>query len=324
MSPHRSSLSVAIATYRGEVYLGEQLASIAAQTRLPDEVVIVDDASDDGTAAIAEAWAAEQSFAVRVEANTSNRGVAETFGRAVEAVTGDVIVLADQDDVWLPHRLEAVDEAFSTQPGLGLAFADAVLVDCAGEELGETLWQSLGLDGARRDALLRNPFRALVRRSDLTGATMAFSAGLRDLVLPIPRLWVHDGWIAILVAAVAPSLALSRPAIRYRQHGGNLIGAGSTSLGDDVRSARRLDAAAYEQEAARYEAVSARLAARGILVPGDARTRLLAEKSVHFRRRADVLRGDAPRLATILEELANRRYGRCSLGWRSAARDLLR
>lgn len=324
MSRCGPSLSVAIATYRGEAYLAEQLASIAAQTRLPDEVVLVDDSSGDGTAAVARAWASERSFPVRVEANASNLGVTATFERAVAASTGDVIVLADQDDVWLPHRLEDVAEAFSSQPELGLAFADAVLVDGAGEELGETLWQSLGLDGARRDALARNPFRALVRRNDLTGATMAFSARLRELVLPIPRVWVHDGWIAILAAAVAPIHALRRPAVRYRQHGGNLIGAASTSLGDDVRSARQLDAAAYDHEAARYEAVSARLTARGITGAGDAWSHLLAEKAVHFRRRADVRRGDAPRLATIVEELANRRYMSCSLGWRSAARDLFR
>ncbi len=318
------SLSVVLAAYEGEAFLGAQLASISGQTRPPDEVVIVDDGSADRSVPIVRAWAAGQPFAVRIEAGERNQGAKAAFARAIDLATAEVIVLSDQDDVWLPHRLEDLERAFSRDADLGLAFADAVLVDAAGKELGGTLWESLGLDAGRRAAYARDPFAALVARNDVTGAASAFRASLRHLVLPIPPGWMHDGWIAIVAAAAAPVRLLDRPAILYRQHGGNLIGARATTLGEDVRTARGLQADAYDAEAARYEAVAARLAARGVPGPAEARAALLAEKAIHFRRRADLRRGQAPRLATIAEELANRRYRRFSLGWKSVARDLVR
>jgi glycosyltransferase involved in cell wall biosynthesis len=317
------SLSVVLATHRGEAFLEEQLDSIAGQSRTPDEVVLVDDASDDSTLAIARAWASTRPFPVRVEAGAVRTGARGAFSRGIALATGDVIVLSDQDDVWLPHRLEDVGRVFEADPTIGLAFADALLVDGAGAELGETLWRSVGLDDRRRAAYAADPFAALVHRNDVTGATAAFRSALRDLVLPIPPAWVHDGWIAILAAAVARVALLERPAIRYRQHGGNLIGARVTSFGEDVGRARGLAADAYDEEAARYEAVAARLAARGVAGPDDPRAALLAAKAFHFRRRADVRRHQAPRLSTVVEELVNRRYGRFSLGWKSVARDLV-
>jgi glycosyltransferase involved in cell wall biosynthesis len=323
MAPSSCSLSVVLATYRGEAYLQEQLESISAQSRPPDEVVLVDDGSDDGSVGIGRTWAARQPFAVRLETSDGNHGARAAFGRGIALASGGAIVLADQDDVWLPHRLADVEQALAADPTAGLVFADAVLVGTDGRELGESLWDAVGLDDARRRDYATNPFAALVRRNDVTGATAAFRAEIRDLVLPIPPPWVHDGWIAILAAAVSRVVLLDRPAIRYRQHGANLIGARSTTLGEDVGHARELAADAYDEEAARYEAVGARLAARGVAGPGDPRSAMLAEKAVHFRRRADVRRRQAPRLSTIAEELANRRYTRFSLGWKSVARDLL-
>src|SRR5580698_1985958 len=98
-------LSVALCTYNGERFLPEQLASIREQSRLPDELVICDDASADQSVAIATRFAERAPFPVRIEANSRNLGSTPNFARAIELCNGDAIVLSDQDDVWLPDKL---------------------------------------------------------------------------------------------------------------------------------------------------------------------------------------------------------------------------
>ena len=92
-------ISVAMATWNGERFVGEQLESIARQSRLPDEVVLSDDASADRTLEIARAFARKAPFDVVVLGNDERVGHGENFFRAMRACKGDVIALSDQDDV---------------------------------------------------------------------------------------------------------------------------------------------------------------------------------------------------------------------------------
>ena len=123
------TISVALCTYNGAPYLGEQLQSIAAQTRRPDEVVIFDDGSSDDTVARRAAVRRDGSFPVRVQVNPQNLGCRENFAACITACTGETIALSDQDDVWLPHKLERLTKALKEQPGAAFAFSDASLVD---------------------------------------------------------------------------------------------------------------------------------------------------------------------------------------------------
>ena len=95
------TLSVAMCTYNGSRHLSEQLESIGTQTRLPDELVICDDCSSDDTIRIIERFSASAPFAVRLEINTQNLGSTKNFEKAIRLCQGDLIALADQDDVWL-------------------------------------------------------------------------------------------------------------------------------------------------------------------------------------------------------------------------------
>ena len=76
-------LSVAMCTYNGARYLQEQLESIAAQTRLPDELVVCDDCSSDGTRAILEEFKARVTFPVRLYFNEQNLRVWKNFEKAI-------------------------------------------------------------------------------------------------------------------------------------------------------------------------------------------------------------------------------------------------
>ncbi|MBC7931137.1 MAG: glycosyltransferase, partial [Rubrivivax sp.] len=98
----RTRLSIAMCTYDGGRYLAEQLASIAAQTRAPDELVVCDDRSRDETTSIVRRFAETAPFPVRLYVNEQNLGSTRNFEKAIGLCEGELIALSDQDDVWLP------------------------------------------------------------------------------------------------------------------------------------------------------------------------------------------------------------------------------
>ena len=122
----------------------------------------------------------------------------------------------------------------------------------------------------------------LVKRNLVTGATMAFRAEHRDLILPIAGTWVHDGWFALLLAAVAPCIAIDEPLIAYRQHPGQQIGAIKKSLARRFLRAMREDSRDLETIARNYEAAGRRLAEFRRRLTDDRILRLLEEKVEHL------------------------------------------
>src|SRR5690606_26514650 len=103
------TLSIALAAWRGTAWLPEQLDSIARQTRLPDELVAVDDASGDGTADWLERYAETAPFPMRVLRNPTNIGYCRTFERALRETSGDLVFPCDQDDFWFPEKLAKME-----------------------------------------------------------------------------------------------------------------------------------------------------------------------------------------------------------------------
>ena len=122
-----------MSTYNGAAYLPEQLASLVAQVRQPDELVICDDYSTDQTQTIIHEFSATSPFPVHTYLNEQNLGSTRSFERAIGLCTGDVIALCDQDDVWRNDKLKLIEEAFTNAPAVGLVFSDAEIV-VAGEE----------------------------------------------------------------------------------------------------------------------------------------------------------------------------------------------
>jgi hypothetical protein len=254
-------------------------------------------------------------------ANATNLGSTENFAQAIYLCTGDAIALADQDDVWLPHKLATLEAALNANPAAGFAFSDAEVVDEQLAPAGYTLWGAIHF-GQREQARFRDGevFEGLLRRYRVTGATMAFRASHRDLVVPIPPGWVHDAWIALLVSAVAPCDLINEPLIRYRQHADQQHGGAKRGLYAQYLAARRLTRETCEAVAVRYVEALERL--KGVPgVPAD-RLQLLAEKVEHHRRRAAMRAPGAWRLPRVLREVWSGNYGRFSLGWKAAAQDL--
>jgi glycosyltransferase involved in cell wall biosynthesis len=316
-----SAISVAVCTYNGSIYLDEQLQSIAAQTRRPDEVVIFDDCSSDGTVAVARQFAARAPFSVRVEVHPHNLGCRDNFAACIAACTGEIIALSDQDDVWLPHKLERLARALHEQPDAAFAFSDAWLADRELEPIPYTLWEAKRLASVEVHCFeRRRGFDVLLKRQIVTGATLAFRAQYRDLLLPIPPGWVHDEWIALILSAVAWGLPVQEPLIKYRQHARQQIGERRRNLYEQYLSVRGKTQEEFRRAAEAVRAAEERLRERA---PGAAQAiAALHAKFLHHDRRLRIHAPGAWRLPHILREWWPGNYRKYSRGWKSLAQDL--
>lgn len=314
MVPDR--FSVALAACNGAPYLQEFLDSLAAQTCPPCELVAADDASDDGTVALIEAFAARAPFPVRLLRNPRRLGVVENFALAMAACGGKGIALADQDDVWRADKLERL-AAGLVPPCALAAFSDAEVVDANLAPLGYTMWQRVRFTPREQARVNRGEaFAVLLKHRVVTGATLAFKVSLRDTALPVPAGWPHDAWLALMAAARGGLVAVPEPLIAYRQHGGNVVGGLRKPFAQEAREALALDRTAwYRDELALWRALAARLAATA---PAG-----LAEKIAHLEARAGLPAARWRRLPEVMREVASGRYARHARNWGSVALDLL-
>ena len=224
MGSARAKISVAMCTYNGERFLPQQLASIAKQTRPPDELVVCDDGSTDQTVEMVRDFAASAACSVRLFENHQNLGFVANFEHAIQLCTGDLIALCDQDDTWYPVRLEQSELEFAARPEVGLVFSDADVMDDQGQPTGMRLWQNFGFVGERKQRLLAGDYTVFAKNRFVTGATVMFRSRLRKSCLPIGSGWLHDEWIAAAAASVADVVPITSPLIRYRQHTSQQVG----------------------------------------------------------------------------------------------------
>ncbi|HZN12916.1 MAG TPA: glycosyltransferase [Acidimicrobiales bacterium] len=319
MTPARR-ITVAMATYNGERFVGAQLQSIIDQHRPPDEIVISDDGSEDDTVAVVRATADRAGVDVRVLQEGTRLGVTGNFERAIAAATGDVIALADQDDVWRADKLARVEAAMADGHAAAV-FSDAELIDEASAPSGERLLAQMPFGPTdRRRVAHGETFESLVRGNFVTGATLAFRADLRAVLLPMSLDGFHDVWIALLTSAIGDVPLLDDPLIGYRVHGGNVQGVPARRLAT-VLAERRRRTDVREHELRQFEAALHRLETAELLT--DARRALLAGKVAHLQFRADLPRSRVRRIAPVLSRVVRGDYTRYGRGLRSATYDVL-
>lgn len=211
-------ISVAMATYNGAAYLGEQLDSLARQERLPDELVICDDGSSDDTLTILDAFAAAAPFPVRVHRNERNLGFADNFFKAAGLCEGNWIAFCDQDDVWLPNKLSDAAAAIAHDPTVVLVLQNARLCDTDLHEIRSTFPNSVrpGTYGPNRQhgfwywfGFLQTVSAALLKNFDHISRPTDFNDA---------RIQCHDRWACMIANALGGVIVLGRPAALYRRH----------------------------------------------------------------------------------------------------------
>ncbi|MFC5930740.1 glycosyltransferase family 2 protein [Cryobacterium melibiosiphilum] len=324
------ALSVALCTHNGARYLEEQLLSILNQSVPPQQIVVSDDASTDDTLAVLNramaAWQQAHSDVVvelLVLCNERALGVTANFEQALAACTGVLIALSDQDDVWLPGRLERMLAEFARRPTLQLVNADARLVDAEGAPLGLTLLDTLGISAADRAAVHSGrAIDALLRRNIVTGATLMVSRVLVEAARPFPAAWVHDEWLAIVAALTGPMDLLEEPLTDYRQHGANQIGVTTLDASGKIGRLRAPRTARNARLLARAAVLEERA---GLLTPTpSAETlRLIAAKLEHERMRSTLPAARVSRLLPVVRSALLGRYARFGLGAQDVLRDLV-
>jgi len=310
-------VTVVLAAYNGAAHLGEQVESILAQRGVELELVIIDDASTDGTSGLIEALAESHGDRVRAIRHARNLGYVATFEEGIREAKGDFIALSDQDDVWVRGKLERLVRAL--EGGAALAFSDLELVDETLRPLGDGMWKRLGFSKRERALMTRGEsFRVLLRRNVVNGCALLARADFAKAVLPFPPLedFVHDQWLALAASLTGGLAAVPERLVSYRQHGGQQTGAGIGASRKPVDSGPRdIEAWARGWEGL-FEAASRMGAEPGALAQ--------ARASVKAREEALAWRNGLEAVTQVLEGLASGTYHRHFSGWRSAARDFAR
>jgi glycosyltransferase involved in cell wall biosynthesis len=321
-------ISVVLCTHNGAEYVGEQVLSILAQQPEPDELVLGDDASTDGTVDIVaglvdEHRAAGGRIELVVLRHDPALGVVANFADALGHARGEVIALSDQDDVWQPGKLAAAVAAFDADPSLLLVHSDARLVDAGGAPLGMTLLEALEATTGERSGLQRgDAFATLLRRNLVTGATAVLRRRLLALAAPFPEGWVHDEWLGAIAAAVGTLRLIPEPLIDYRQHGANQIGARRPGMRDRWAKLREPREPRASRMVARSAALVNALERLGASVPPE-HLKQVRSAFEHESRRRSLPRVRIARIPRVVAAAARGDYERYSRGAIDVVRDLV-
>ena len=176
--------SICMATYNGAKYIKEQLDSIIPQLRDDDELIVSDDASKDDTLKIVESYNDPR---IKIFHN-ENHGVAHNFENAMRQASGDLIYFADQDDVWLPSKLDKM-EKFLTEGGYDTILCNCSLVDANLNVIKERHYDE---KWPMKKSLLQN-----IINNCWLGACMCFTKQVKDACMPFPsKVVAHDLWVS--------------------------------------------------------------------------------------------------------------------------------
>lgn len=199
-------VSVCMAVFNGDQLLKRQLDSILVQLADNDEIIIVDDVSVDDTIAVIESF---HDSRIRVFRNAVNLGPLKSFERALAETKGDYIFFADQDDYWLPNKVETVVASFGISKALAIV-TDAKVVNSKEEMVHESYfnWRNSG------PGLSKN-----IYKNTFLGCCMAIRKECKGFLLPFPPFaYMHDRWIGLACTAVGTVSFLPQQLLIYHRH----------------------------------------------------------------------------------------------------------
>lgn len=207
-------------SYNGLPHIPEQIQSYFVQTEMPDEIVIVDDGSTDGSWEVIQDYQSRYSDTIRAFRNDSNRGVTKNFEKALREADGELIFLSDQDDVWKKNKIAEQLNYYKNNKG-NLICHDVDIMDS-----NATLWERLYHGHAPWTGLNSTEcIKELTLRNFVQGASMLIDSELKKQILPIPEGWMYDHFIAYVAAATKGIVDLPNRLSKYRQHGNQERGA---------------------------------------------------------------------------------------------------
>lgn len=316
-------LSIVMATWMGEKYLKAQLQSFLDQSRLPDELIVRDDGSNDRTLSILGQFSERAPFPVRIFDSGARLGFAANFGAALSRAQGDLIFLSDQDDVWFPRRLETILRIAKSNSDKLLFINDVENVDASLRRTGVTKLGNIRSSGLSDDRYI-------------TGCATAVKKSLLGFALPLPQgLASHDHWLHECAHWLGVRLVIPDVLQYYRRHDTNASGLFisrprrtgkptaymETLRSDALRSHRQLllmTREIYRRITRSPERVRQLTKTDLSRLPAALETRVQA-----LEGRIKVLEAPWPRRLPAALEFCSRGGYRAFLGWKSLVRDLM-
>lgn len=232
VKPSSAPISILLATYNGAMYLPCLLDSLFSQSHHEWCLVVRDDLSIDDTPALLQSWCSRHGDRMLMVDNGRGRlGPCGNFARLLEGTTEPYVLSCDQDDVWLPHKVETtyrrMKELEAEHGGDTplLVHTNARVVDAQLSVVAESLWAY-----QKADPTTTSLNRLLVQ-NNVTGCTMMVNRALLDRALPIPPdARMHDWWLALTAAAFGKIGRVDEATLLYRQHETNDSGAQEVQL----------------------------------------------------------------------------------------------
>lgn len=207
-----ASISVAMAVYNGEKYIKEQIDSIMVQLRENDELIISYNDSIDKTWNIINDYSNHDT---RVKVfKCKKRGVLSNFQNAIEKCSNSIIFLSDQDDVWVPHKIQSVLKYFSDE--IDGVVHSSLIVDSALNPIESVQRKNLSAGKVVKPL-------EIVKKNYIQGCCIAFRRKLISAILPFPhQIPMHDSWIGMIVSTYGKLIYVDEPLVLYRQHSGTV------------------------------------------------------------------------------------------------------
>lgn len=222
-------IEVLLASYNGARYIHEQIDSILDQTDTCWHLTVSDDCSGDGTALILDGYAREFPTKIRCIHSGKRFGNAKQhFLWLTETCEAPYIAYSDQDDVWLPDKLErlrrhiaeAEQEIGSDTPIL--VFSDQTVTDEHLRPIAPSLMHY------QKQYFEHFDYRSILMQNVVTGGAMMINRALADLAMrcaDTSQIIMHDWWMAAVAARFGRIVYIDEPLGAYRQHGDNSVGA---------------------------------------------------------------------------------------------------
>lgn len=202
-------LSVCLTTYNGMPYIIEQLESILQQIPENSEVICADDGSDDGTYEYIQDL--DDTRIILLERDR-HYGVIKNFERAIKKAKGKYIFLSDQDDIWLPNKIEIMTSALEKDSTL--VVHNAYIMENDVIIKNKDYFSILKPHARIGKNLMRNT---------IIGAMIAFPKELKQYIMPFPeKIGMHDIWIGLIAAAKGKVIFIDEPLMYYRRHNSNI------------------------------------------------------------------------------------------------------
>ena len=206
-------ISVCMAAYNGGPFVEAQLRSILCQLKPNDEVIIVDDGSKDDTVSRIDELSDAR---IRLLRHVSNRGVLATFEDALRSATGQILFLADDDDLWAPTKVQRFMEVFAAHPQVEIVSSRVRMIDENDRPLHDS---RINRHGTFTPGFWKNLYR-----NHYQGSAMALRASLLGRVLPFPaqNSFLHDAWIGTRNDLLGgKAFFIDEDLLYYRRHSKN-------------------------------------------------------------------------------------------------------